>query len=113
MGAPEIRAIQADLTRLLGADHKTSPSYIANVLRAADVRVEYDDRYVDALLPEPYANRLEGLFQFHDLDEAESTLRKLDEIYREYRAASDRVGTGLVRSMVIKGRQRAESIAGN
>jgi hypothetical protein len=113
VGAPEIRVIQADLCRTLGPDHKTSCSYIANVLREAGVRVDYDDRYVDALIPEPYAHRLKGLLQFHDFDDAESTLRKLDEIYREYLSASDRVGTSLVRSMVIKGRQRAESIAGN
>jgi len=113
VGAPEIRVIQAELNRVLGADHKTSPSYIANVLRAAGVRVDYDDRYVDALIPEPYAHRLEGLLQFQNLDDAESALRKLDEIYQEYQSASDRVGTGLVRSIVIKGRQRAESIAGN
>jgi len=112
-GAPEIRAIQADLTRTLGPGHKTSSSYIANVLRAAGVRVDFDDRYVDALIPEPYAHRLAGLLQFHNLEEAESTLRKLDEIYREYRSASDTVGAKLVRSMVVKGRQRAESIAGN
>jgi len=113
VGAPEIQAIQADLTRLMGADRKTSGSYIANVLRAAGVRVDYNDRYVDALIPEPYADRLEGLLQFHDLNEAESTLRKLDEIYQEYRSASDLVGTNIVRSMAVKGRQRAESIAGN
>lgn len=113
MGAPEIRAIQADLRRILGPDHKTSPSYIANVLREAGVRVDYDDRYVDVLIPEPYAQRLEGLLQFQNLDEAESALRKLDEIYQKYQSASDRVGINLVRSVVIKGRQRAESIAGN
>ncbi|MHB8653372.1 MAG: hypothetical protein ACYDA9_05780 [Terriglobia bacterium] len=112
-GAPEIRAIQADLRRTLGPNHKTSPSYIANVLRAAGVRVDYDDRYVDALIPEPYAHRLEGLLQFQNLDDTESALRKLDEIYQEYRSVSDRVGSNLVRSMIIKGRQRAESIAGN
>lgn len=112
-GAPEIRAIQADLCRTLGTDHKTSCSYIANVLREAGVCVDYDDRYVDALIPEPYAHRLKGLLQFHDFDDAESALRKLDEIYREYVSASDHVGTSLVRSIVIKGRQRSESIAGN
>ncbi len=113
VGAREIRAIEADLRRTLGADHKTSPSYIANVLREAGARVDYDDRYVDPWIPEPYARRLDGLLQFHNFDDTESALRKLDEAYREYRSASDRVGTGLVRSIVIKGRQRAESIAGN
>ena len=112
-GAREIRAIEAELRRQLGADCKTSTSYIANVLREAGVRVDYDDRYVDPWIPQPYAQRLEGLLQFHDFDDAEGALRKLDELYREYRSASDHVGTGLVRSTVIKGRQRAESIAGN
>ena len=113
MGASEIRAIQADLRRQLGGALKTSPSYIANVLRQAGARVDYDDRYVDPAFPEPYASRLEGLLQFHTFEAAEAALHKLDDLYREYRTAADRVGTDLVRSIVIKGRQRAESIAGN
>ena len=47
VGASEIRAIQADLRRQLGGALKTSPSYIANVLRQAGARVDYDDRYVE------------------------------------------------------------------
>jgi hypothetical protein len=111
LGEEEIRALQAELRRRLGPDHKTSPSYIANVLRQAGRRVEYEDRYVDPLMEEPYASRLRGALQFHDLESAESSLQKLDAIYREYRDASDRVGTTLVRSLVLKGKQRAESLA--
>lgn len=113
VGASEIRAIEADLRRRLGGEHKTSPSYIANVLREAGAHVDYDDRYVDPSISEPYASRLEGVLQFHNFEAAEGALRKLDEAYREYRTAADRVGTGLVRTIIIKGRQRAESIAGN
>jgi len=113
VGASEIRAIEADLRRQLGVAHKTSPSYIANVLRDAGAHVDFEDRYVDPALPEPYASRLEGVLQFQDFESAEAALHKLDELYREYRTAADRVGTGFVRSIVIKGRQRAESIAGN
>jgi hypothetical protein len=113
VGASEIRAIEADLRRQLGRDQRTSPSYIANVLRQAGAHVDYDDRYVDRALHEPYASRLEGVLQFHNFESAEAALYKLDELYREYRSAADRVGTGLVRSIIIKGRQRAESIAGN
>ena len=75
--------------------------------------MDYDDRYVDPLMEEPYASRLEGALQFRDLESAEASLQKLDAIYREYRNASDRVGTTLVRSLVLKGRQRAESLAAN
>ena len=53
------------------------------------------------------------LLQFGDLKEAESSLRKLDAVYQEYRAVQDRTGTQLVRSLVTKGRQRAESLAAN
>jgi hypothetical protein len=97
----------------LGPLKKTSASYIANVLRAEGVRVYYNDRYVDHALPEPYAQRLNGLLRFHDFGDAEASLHNLDDAYREYRAISDREGTTFVRAMVIKGRQRAESIAGN
>jgi hypothetical protein len=113
VGEPEIRALQAELRRRLGPDNKTSPSYIANVLRRAGTLVDYDDRYVDPLMEEPYASRLQGALQFHDLESAEASLQKLDAIYREYRGASDRVGTALVRSLVLKGRQRAQSLAAN
>jgi hypothetical protein len=111
LGEPEVRALQAEVRRRLGPDDKTSSSYIANVLRQAGRRVEYEDRYVDPLMEEPYASRLRGALQFRDLESAESSLQKLDAIYREYRCASDRVGTTLVRSLVLKGKQRAESLA--
>ncbi len=113
MGAREIRAIEAELRQHLGPDHKTPPSYIANVLRRAGTRVEFNDRYVDPWMEGPYASRLEGLPQFRDLESAESALRKLDGVYREYRELSDRVGTSLVRSLVLKGKQRAQSLASN
>jgi len=64
-------------------------------------------------MEEPYAGRLKGLLQFHDLASAEAALQKLDAIYREYRGSSDRVGTSLVRSLVQKGKLRADSLATN
>lgn len=109
----EIQAIRQELRRYFGFDHKTSPSYIANVLRQAGARVEYDDAYMDPSMEDPYASRLRGLLQFSDFESAEASLQKLDEVYREYRAVSDRIGTGLVRSLVIKGKERAQSLAAN
>jgi hypothetical protein len=112
-GEREIRAIEADLRREFGAEQKASLSYIANVLRGAGLRVDFNNRYVDPWMEEPYASRLEGLLQFHDFDNAETALRKLDEAYREYLAASDRAGASLVRSLMVKGKLRAESLASN
>jgi hypothetical protein len=113
VGAREIRAIAAALRRGMGNGHRVSPSYIANVLRQAGTRVDVNDPFVDPWMEEPYASRLTGLLQFGDLEEAESSLRRLDAVFQEYRSASDREGTSLVRTLVTKGKQRAESLAGN
>jgi hypothetical protein len=111
VGSEEIRAIGNELRRRLGPQHRISPSYIAAILRAVGKRVDYEDRFTDPTMEEPYASRLKGVLQFQDLVSAEASLRKLDATYREYRDSSDRIGIGLVRSLVRKGRLRAESLA--
>jgi hypothetical protein len=113
IGARQIREIAAALRRELGNGHRVSPSYIANVLRQAGVRVEVNDPFVDPWMEEPYASRLAGLLHFSSLEEAESSLHQLDDVFREYRSAADRVGTSLVRELIVKGKQRAESLAAN
>jgi len=64
-------------------------------------------------MQEPYASRLKGLLRFSDFVSTEASIQKLDAIYKEYRALADRVGTGLVRSLVLKGKERAGSLAAN
>lgn len=64
-------------------------------------------------MEEPYASRLAGALEFRDFASAEASLQKLDALYREYREVADRVGTSLVRSLVLKGKQRAESLGAN
>jgi hypothetical protein len=113
IGAPEIRQIQAAVHRELGNGHRVSPSYIANVLRHAGQRVEVNDPYVDPWMDEPYASRLAGLLHFGSLEEAETSLHKLDCVFQEYRSAADRMGTGLIRALITKGKLRAESLAAN
>jgi hypothetical protein len=113
VGLREIRAIEAELRRSLGPHDRTPRSYIANVAREAGARVDYNDRYVDPWMDEAYAKRLKGLLHFRDLESAELSLHHLDAVYREYRGISDRVGTSLVRSLVLKGKERAASLATN
>jgi len=111
IGPEEIRAFQKELQARLGS--RTSASYIAGVLRKAGKRVEFQDRFAGPPLDEPYASRLHNLLQFHDFSSAEDSLRKLDEVYREYLEASDRTGTRLVRALLQKGKLRASSMAAN
>jgi len=111
IGLQEIRALANELRGRLGS--RTSPSYIAGVLRAAGMKVDYQDRFADPPIEEPYASRLRDLLEFHDLASAEASLQKLHELYREYRDASDRAGVRWVRSVVQKGKLRASSLAAN
>jgi hypothetical protein len=109
----ELRAIRSELQRRLGPQGKTSLAYLASVLRAAGYRVEYEDRYSEPVLPEPYAGRLEGVLEFHDLGSAERSLLKLDAIYRDYRSAADPTGAKWVCTLVKNGKLRAQSLAVN
>jgi len=112
-GEPELRAIRADLQQRLGAPGATSLRYIASVLKDAGCAVQYADPYSRPALPEPYAARLDGALEFHDLASAERSLAKLDELYREYSANADREGVKLVASLAKQGKLRARSLAAN
>jgi len=111
IGRAEIRALENELRARLGST--ASPSYIVGVLRAAGKNVEYYDRFAAPPIEEPYASRLRDLLEFHDLASAEASLRKFDELYREYRDARDRTGMRWVRTLLQKGKVRASSLAAN
>jgi len=113
VGLRELRRVQDELRGRLAPARAPSLSYIASVLREAGVRVDYEDRYADPIIPERYRGQLEGVLHFHDLAAVENTIRALDTAWRDYRAAGDREGAGLARKLAMRGRQRAESLAGN
>lgn len=109
----DMRRIQAGVRMRLNHNGGASLSYIASVLRESGFPVDYQDRFSDPAMEEPYASRLKGVLKFEDLASAEISLRKLFEIFCEFREVSDREGTSLVRSMVLKGKERAASLARN
>jgi hypothetical protein len=109
----DLHAARDELRRQLGPADRTSLEYIASILREAEYDVRYEDRYSDPVMPEPYASRLKGILEFHDLASAEQSLLKIDAIFREYAGAADRQGAALVVALVKKGKLRARSIAAN
>jgi hypothetical protein len=113
LGLRELRRVQQDLRERLIPAKPPSLGYIASVLRGAGLQVDYEDRYAAPLIPERYAGRLEGALRFDSLAAAEATLRSLDAAYRCYRSGSDRDGASLVRKLVLHGKQRAGTLAGN
>ena len=113
VGPEELRRVQQDLRQRIGPSKPPSLGYIANVLRQAGMQIDYEDRYTDPVIPEPYAGRLQGALKFDGLAAAEAALRSLDAAYRDYEATADHRGVLLVRKLVLCGKQRAGSLAGN
>ena len=111
--ARDLQAARNELRRHLGPRDRTSLGYIASILQDAGYKVRYEDRYSDPLMPEPYARRLKGTLEFHDLASAEASLLRLDAMCREYSGAGDALGVKLVRALVTKGKLRARSLAAN
>jgi len=109
----DMRRIQAGVRQHIPTNGGASLSYIASVLREAGISVDYHDRFSDPAMEEPYASRLKGVLQFGDFASAERSLRALFDIFCEYREASDREGTSLVRAAVVRGKERAASLARN
>src|SRR5580658_1181353 len=60
LGPAELRRVQQDLRQHLAPAKPPSLGYIASVLRQAGLRVDYEDRFTDPVIPERYASRLEG-----------------------------------------------------
>jgi hypothetical protein len=108
-GRREIAEIGEELYRAFGT--RSSAAYVARVLKRAGIVLERDDGQLDSALPEPYASRLREALRFHDLESAEASLRKLDAACQEYTQASDLRGVGLVRSLALKGKQRAQTLS--
>ena len=107
----DLRGARDEIRRHLGPGDRSSFGYIASVLRTAGYIVQYEDRYSGPVMPEPYAGRLKGILEFHDLARTEMSLQRLDEIFREYSGMGDRQGIKFVRALVKKGRLRARALA--
>ena len=67
----------------------------------------------DVKFDPPYGEALAGTLAFGSLAEAEATLRRLDKLCRNYRAASDKKGVDYCRQIAVLGRRRAEWITRN
>jgi hypothetical protein len=61
----------------------------------------------------PYRETLSGVLAFSTFNEAEQTLKTLEILCRNYRAASDKKGVEYCRKIAALGRSRAELISRN
>ena len=106
----EVEQIRRQMTARLGAEGKTSPEYVAEVLQAAGLRVLWSTQHdIDELREEEF----EDLLHFSTLEEAEMCLVRLDELWRKYQTMGIRAAGERVLEIARLGRRRADMIARN
>ena len=60
-----------------------------------------------------YREELEGVLSFSSFADAEETIKRLDNLCRQYRSVSDKKGVDYCRQIASMGRRRAELISSN
>lgn len=106
----EVEQIRRQLIARVGAEGKTSPDYIAGVLRDAGLRVVWSTA---ADTEGKYEEEFEDLLHFSTLEEAEMCIVRLDELWRKFRAEDERAAAERVLEVARLGRRRAEMISRN
>ena len=116
VGAQEIEAVSEAVGARFGEGAVESPARIARVLadEGAELRhaevLELDARWRTA---DPYDAMFRNVLKFSTFDEAAASLKRLDNLRREFKRRSDREGQRRVHETVLRGKQRAQMISRN
>lgn len=116
VGEKELDAVRAAVVERFGAGADESPARVARTLadEGAELRhaevLEADARWRG---DDPYEAAFRNVLKFSDFEQAAASLRRLDNLRREFARRKDAEGARRVRETVLKGKRRAEMIARN
>jgi hypothetical protein len=115
IGAEKWTPVEIDqLRRRMLAEHgeegKTGSDYIADVLKAAGLKVHLSVREE---AEDQFEEEFEDLLHFKTLGDAEVSLMRLDELWRRFREHGENAAAGRVMDVARLGKRRAEMIARN
>ncbi len=116
VGAKEIEAIELVVLDKFGASAVDSPMIIARLLADEGAQLRHSEIMeldVKRRLESPYDAMFRNILKFADFKETLISIRRLENLRRKFVAENDKEGLRLVRETVIKGKQRAQMIAGN
>ena len=109
--AREIAIINQGLIEEYGEGGVMDPGEIARVLVDEDIPIRYGQIFRMATQAEKYENLVKYLPRLGDLDRAATSIFELDELYRKFQRASDRIGVRCARQAALRGKQTAEQVA--
>ncbi len=116
VGAAELEAIEIAVRDRFGEGAVESHASVARLLadEGAELRhaevLELDVRQRSA---DPYDAMFRNVLKFADFKQAASSLRNLENLRKKFARDKDQKGLRRVRETALKGKQRAQMIAGN
>lgn len=116
VGAKELEAVREAVRERFGAGAVESPARVARVLadEGAELRhAEVMDLDVRWRTQDPYEAAFRNVLKFSTFEQAAASIRRLDNLRKQFRRRNDREGLRRVQETVLKGRQRAQMIARN
>ncbi|HMV85934.1 MAG TPA: hypothetical protein PKC13_22255 [Blastocatellia bacterium] len=109
--AREIAVINQGLIEEFGEGGAMAPAEIARILRAEDLPVRYEQIFRMESPTDKYENLFGGLTACGTLSEAEATLKRIDELYRQFQQAGDRTGVRFARQAAQRIKRHASALS--
>lgn len=109
VGRAELEAIATVVRDVYGAGAVPGPAILARLLadEGAELRhVEVLELDVERRLDDPYQPMFRNLIKLRNLDEAEASLRRLENLRRKFASEKDRIGTGRLLELARRAKQR-------
>lgn len=116
VGAKELEKIIETVRERFGAGASDTPAAVARLLadEGAELRhaevLELDAAWRDR---DPYAAMFRNVLKFGDFVQAVGSIRRLENLRKQFQRTNDREGLRRVQETVLKGKQRAQMIARN
>jgi hypothetical protein len=116
VGEDELESIFEAVRGRFGEGALESPASVARMLadEGAELRhaevLEMDARWRAA---DPYEAMFRNVLRFSDFSQAAASIKRLDNLRRQFERKRDAEGLRRVRETALKGKQRAQMIAGN
>jgi len=116
VGARELEAVTAAVRERFGEGAVESPARVARLLadEGAELRhAEVLDLDVRWRTRDPHDAAFRNVLKFSTFEEAAASIRRLDNLRKQFGRNNDKAGLRRVQETVLKGKQRAQMIARN
>ena len=116
VGAREIEAIEIAVADRFGYGAVDSPMVIARLLADEGAYLRHSEILeldVKRRLESPYDPMFRNILKFADFKQTLISIRRLENLRSKFAAENDKEGLRMVRETALKGKNRAQMIAGN